>query len=104
MTDHALDQWHSLTYSSNGANVASTGVQAAVKLYQDPSEAPHTSLMNSGRKLEMVKLRLQGLSPQQRAEIEIANRNNDFDGRKSLEDLEDEHLVCVLLIMPSLSN
>ena len=52
----------------------------------------------------MVKLRLQGLSPQRRAEVEIANRNNHSDGSKSLEDLQDELLVCVLLIMPSLSN
>jgi len=69
-----------------------SGIQGIVQNYQAYISEPTASLVESERRLErklkMVESRLQGLSPQRRAEIEIANRNN-YVGAKSVEDLED---------------
>jgi hypothetical protein len=65
--------------------------------------SPYTSLSQAEKKLERVRSRLQGLSPQRREEIENAIRSNVSDF-KSLEDLEGQLDECVLLIDRSLSN
>jgi len=76
---------------------ALTGAKGIVAGYQ-AFASPYTSLTESERKLEKVRSRLQGLSPQRREEIETAIRSNPSGGCKSLGDLEKKLQECVLLI------
>ena len=80
-------------------NIAGVG-KGAYDFY-DAHASPHASLQASGEQLEKVRSRLQALSPQRREAIEIASRaetvSNDSP-LKSLDDLETELEVCVLLI------
>jgi hypothetical protein len=75
------------------ANMIGLGFVAGYQAYASPS----TSLTESERKLERVRLRLQGLSPQRREEIEIAIRSG-ASNCKSLTDLEKQLEACVLLV------
>jgi hypothetical protein len=74
------------TFAIGGAK----GIVAGYQTYA----SPHTCLTESERRLEKVRLRLQGLSPKRREEIEIASRR----GSPSLKYLEDQLVECVLLI------
>jgi hypothetical protein len=74
---------------------ALTGASGAVAGYQSCNSASH-SLTESERKLERVRSRLKGLSPQRREEIEATQGN--ASGCKSLKDLEEQLEECVLLI------
>jgi len=67
--------------------VAYTSVQGAVAGYQACNSASN-SLTESERKLERVRSRLKGLSPQRRDEIEATQGN--ASGCKSLKDLEEQ--------------
>jgi len=66
-------------FAISGATSVLAGYQAFA--------SPYSSLANSERKLERVRLRLKELSPQRREEIDSQCRASN---RKSLKDLEEE--------------
>jgi len=85
------DGWQAINNLANMAGLtgfAISGAKGVVSGYQAYA-SPYTSLMESERKLERVKSRLQGLSPQRREEIEIATRRRGSNC-KGLKDLEKE--------------
>jgi hypothetical protein len=94
------DVWQAINNLANVAGLTSVAAQGAVVGYQAYA-SPYTSLTDSERKLERVKSRLQGLSPQRREEIEMATRSQ-ASNCKSLKDLEDKLQECVLLNYVSL--
>jgi len=71
-----------------------TGVKYAVKGYQNYA-SPYSSITGSEKKLERIKSRLHGLSPQQREEIATRSESSTCT---SLACLEDDLVSCVLLI------
>jgi hypothetical protein len=77
--------------------VAVSGVKGVIASYQAYTTAPNNSLAESVRKLERVRSRLNGLSPQRREEIEAAIRS-EGSNYKSLENLEEQLDECVLLV------
>ncbi len=95
------DAWESIGNLANMAGLAGfaiSGAKSAVAGYQAYA-SPSTSLTESEKKLERVRSRLQGLSPQRREEIDIAIRSK-ASNCKSLKDLEKQLQECVLLIGP----
>ena len=93
------DGWQAINNLANMAGLAGfaiSGAKSAVAGYQAYA-SPYTSLTESERKLERVKSRLQGLSPQRREEIEIATRSR-ASNCKGLKDLEKQLQECVSLI------
>ena len=81
---------------------------AAVTIYDTykANASPQASLEASGRKLEKIRSRLQGLSPQRREEIEVATQLGTFgnENPKKLAGIENELQECVRWFAPSLSN
>lgn len=98
--------WKTVASIANTAGItgfALTGVQGAIAYYR-ASISPNASLAKSERILIRVRSRLQGLTPQQREEIEIAARSVSSEFT-SMEQLEKQLAGCVLLIdAVSLSN
>ncbi|KAF8484115.1 hypothetical protein F5888DRAFT_1641216, partial [Russula emetica] len=94
------DGWQLINNLANIAGITSFAAQGVVAGYQAYASS-YTSLTESERTLERVRSRLQGLSPQQREEIEIATRNSAYN-RKSLKAIEKElqelmNKYCVLI-------
>jgi hypothetical protein len=88
--------WQTLGNFVNTAGVAGlavTGAKTAMTGYQ-VYVSPSGSLAESERRLERVRSRLQELSPKQREEIDVYCRASNC---KSLQDLEDDYGLCVLL-------
>ena len=75
------------------AGFAITGATNVLGSYQTYG-SPYASLVESERKLERVRSRLQELSPQRREEIEAQCRASNS---KSLKGLEAELNLCVML-------
>jgi hypothetical protein len=90
------ESWQTLGNFMNTAGLVGftiTGASSVLAGYQAYA-SPDASLAESQRKLERVRARLQELSPQQREEIDSQCRASNF---KSLEDLEGDLHMCVLL-------
>ena len=79
--------------SAGLAGFAITGAKAVLAGYQAYA-SPYSWLAESERKMERVRSRLQGLTPQQRDEIDAKCRASNC---KSLKNLEEDLSVCVLL-------
>jgi len=75
-----------------GGAVKHGGTAKAVYDTYQAHGSPQASLENSGRKLEKIRLRLQGLSPQRREEIEVATQLGTFgnENSRTLADIEKE--------------
>lgn len=82
------DGWQVINNLASMAGLTSFAISGAKAGYQTYA-SPYTSLVESERKLERVRSRLQGLSPQRREEIEIATRSR-ASNCKGLKDLEDQ--------------
>jgi hypothetical protein len=92
------DPWQTFSNFATTAGIttiAYSGAKGVIASYQTYA-SPTTSLIQSEKKLERVRSRLQGLSPQRREEIETVIRSNASDF-KSLKDLEEQLDGCVLL-------
>jgi hypothetical protein len=88
---------HLWTSLGNAAKVA--GIASGVKSMYDAYQAlgsPNAFLQSSGETLDRVRSRLQGLTPQQRAEIEqnVASNNGSH---KTIHDIEVQLGECVPL-------
>jgi hypothetical protein len=87
MTSEAFQKVGTIASTAGVTTFAIGGAKGIVAGYRTYA-SPHTSLMETERRLERVKSRLQGLSSKQREEIEIAG--------SSLEALEERLQECVL--------
>lgn len=96
MTNNVWEVLGNIATTTGITAVAYTSINGAVAGYQACNSASN-SLTESERKLERVRSRLKGLSPQRRDEIE-ATQGNASAGCKSLKDLEEQLEECVLLI------
>lgn len=97
MSSEGWQTFGNIVNTAGITGLALTSAKFVTERYQAYA-SPCTSLAESERKLERVRSRLKGLSPQRREEIESQCRVSNC---KSLKDLEEDLDLCVLLIMPS---
>lgn len=98
------ENWQTIGNVASAVGLTSfalTGAKGVLQGYQTFA-SPYTSLVESERKLERVRSRLLGLSPQRREEIEASIQSN-ASGCKSLHDLEEQLEECVLLLNDAVS-
>lgn len=89
----ASEPWRTVGTIASTAGVTTVAIGTAKTALAYIS--PYPALMETERRLERVRSRLQGLSPKQREEIEVATRRESFSGT-SLENLEERLEECVL--------
>lgn len=94
MTSEAWQMVGTIASTAGVTTFAIGGAKGILAGYQTYA-SPYTSLTETGRKLEKVRTRIQGLSPKRREEIEVATRSESFNGSR-LEDLEQKLDECVL--------
>lgn len=82
--------------STAGITTVAIGTTKSIIAGYQKYASPNTCLTESEKRLERARSRLQGLSPKQREEIEIATRKES--NCPGLEILEKQLEECVLLI------